>query len=95
MRYNMTEQLTFFLLGFGMGFLVFIVLPVIFVGTLSMMMTRAKRKNPSKVAEIVRELAAKGRAMRRGGNEKGHTKESALAITENEVTGKKKKIYAS
>ena len=91
----MTEQLTFFLFGFGMGFLVFIILPVLFIGTLSVMMTRAKRKNPSGVAEIIKDLAKKGRAMRKGGNEKGHTKENALAIVENEVTGEKKKTYSN
>ncbi len=90
MRCNMTEQLTFFLFGFGMGFLVFIILPVLFIGTLSAMMTRAKRKNPSGVTALMKELAKKGRAIRKGGNEKGHTKEKALAIVENEATGEKK-----
>ena len=91
----MTE-LTYFLLGFGFAFLVLIVLPIALIGTLSLVMSRAKRKNPGKLAELIVDMAKKGKRKRvRGGNEKGHTKENALAILENEETGVKKKTYSN
>jgi len=91
----MTE-LTYFLLGFGMGFLIFIVLPITLIGMLSMIITRAKKKNAGKVEGIIDEMLEKVKASRKsvGGNEKGHTKENAIAILENEKTGKKK-VYSN
>lgn len=91
----MTE-LTYFLLGFGFGFLTFIVLPITLIGLVSRIITRAKRKNPSNVEKIVDEMLEKVKASRKsvGGNEKGHTKENAIAILENEETGKKK-VYSN